>query len=65
MQIGSILTICCLIFLIFWIFFVPMVDAMFPNEDARLKPIAKWKEENMTNKEKVANWREEQRRKKK
>jgi hypothetical protein len=22
--------------------FAPMVDAMFPNEDARLKPIAKW-----------------------
>lgn len=60
MQIGSILTICGLIFILFWIFFVPIVDAMFPNEDARLKPIAKWEEENMTNKERVAKWREEQ-----
>ena len=29
--------------------------------DAKVKTTEEWKEENMTNKEKVANWREEQR----
>jgi|GEM_PF-3811437 len=30
------------------------------NEDARLKSTEQWEEENMTNKERVAKWREEQ-----
>lgn len=46
-----------------WIFLIPVLEWFNPNEDARLKPMAKWEEENMTNKERVAKWREEQRKK--
>jgi len=42
------------------LYFIPIVDAMFPNADARLKSTVKWEDENMTNKERVAKWREEQ-----
>ena len=46
-----------------WIFLIPVLEWFNPNEDARLKPMAKWEEENMTNKERVTKWREEQRKK--
>jgi hypothetical protein len=45
---------------ILWILLIPVLEWFNPNEDARLKPMAKWEEENMTNKERVAKWREEQ-----
>tara|TARA_B100000767_G_C19638669_1_gene481551 strand:- start:344 stop:538 length:195 start_codon:yes stop_codon:yes gene_type:complete len=60
METGLIWGIPVFLFILFWLIALPLLDSIFPNEDARLKPIEKWEEENMTNKEKVAKWREEQ-----
>ena len=49
-----------LVLFLFMLYFIPIVDAMFPNADARLKSTVKWEDENMTNKERVAKWRQEQ-----
>tara|TARA_B110000444_G_scaffold260684_1_gene308659 strand:- start:218 stop:412 length:195 start_codon:yes stop_codon:yes gene_type:complete len=60
MEIGLILGLPFFLLILFWLIALPLFESIFPNEDSRLKPIEKWEEENITNKERVAKWREEQ-----